>query len=82
MADVAIERGPDPGAAHSETSTGLSNTKLAMWIFLASECMLFGALITTYVLYRGRPGQPPPQPDESSISRTRRCPRSCCSRAR
>ena len=54
MADVAIERGPDPGAAHPETSTGLSNTKLAMWIFLASECMLFGALITTYVLYRGR----------------------------
>src|SRR5438093_5625691 len=27
--------------------------KLAMWIFLASECMLFGALISTYVLYRG-----------------------------
>jgi heme/copper-type cytochrome/quinol oxidase subunit 3 len=64
MADVAIERGPDPGAAHSETSTGLSNTKLAMWVFLASECMLFGALITTYVLYRGRPDQPPPHPNE------------------
>jgi heme/copper-type cytochrome/quinol oxidase subunit 3 len=54
MADVAIERGGDAGAAHSETTTGLSNTKLAMWLFLASECMLFGALITTYVLYRGR----------------------------
>jgi heme/copper-type cytochrome/quinol oxidase subunit 3 len=26
--------------------------------------MLFGALITTYVLYRGRPGQPPPHPHE------------------
>ena len=24
-----------------------------MWLFLASECLLFGALITTYVLYRG-----------------------------
>jgi cytochrome c oxidase subunit 3/cytochrome o ubiquinol oxidase subunit 3 len=24
-----------------------------MWVFLASECLLFGALITTYVLYRG-----------------------------
>ena len=35
-----------------------------MWIFLASECMLFGALIATYVLYRGRPGQPPPHPSE------------------
>ena len=37
MADVAIERGGDPGAAHSETTTGLSHTKLAMWLFLASE---------------------------------------------
>ena len=35
------------------TTTGLPNTKLAMWLFLASECLLFGALITTYVLYRG-----------------------------
>jgi heme/copper-type cytochrome/quinol oxidase subunit 3 len=34
------------------TSTGLPNTKLAMWIFLASDCLLFGALISTYVLYR------------------------------
>ena len=36
------------------TSTGLSNAKLAMWAFLGSECLLFGALISTYVLYRGR----------------------------
>jgi heme/copper-type cytochrome/quinol oxidase subunit 3 len=38
---------------HEATSTGLPNTKLAMWIFLASDCLLFGALIATYVLYRG-----------------------------
>ncbi|MBV8385313.1 MAG: cytochrome c oxidase subunit 3 [Acidimicrobiia bacterium] len=25
-----------------------------MWAFLGSECMLFGALISTYILYRGR----------------------------
>ncbi len=37
----------------TETSTGLPNVKLAMWVFLASECLLFGALISTYVLYRG-----------------------------
>jgi heme/copper-type cytochrome/quinol oxidase subunit 3 len=37
---------------HEATSTGLPNTKLAMWVFLASDCLLFGALITTYVLYR------------------------------
>jgi cytochrome c oxidase subunit 3/cytochrome o ubiquinol oxidase subunit 3 len=35
------------------TSTGLPSTKLAIWLFLASDCLLFGALISTYVLYRG-----------------------------
>ena len=38
---------------HEATSTGLPNTKLAMWLFLASDCLLFGALISSYVLYRG-----------------------------
>jgi heme/copper-type cytochrome/quinol oxidase subunit 3 len=38
---------------HDRTSTGLPHVKLAMWLFLASECLLFGALISTYVLYRG-----------------------------
>jgi heme/copper-type cytochrome/quinol oxidase subunit 3 len=37
-----------------KTNTGLSNEKLAMWAFLGSECLLFGALISTYFLYRGR----------------------------
>jgi heme/copper-type cytochrome/quinol oxidase subunit 3 len=59
MADVAIAHGEPHGADHAETTTGLPHTKLAMWIFLASECMLFGALITTYVLYRGRSTVPP-----------------------
>ncbi len=40
------------GGHHS--STGLSNTKLAMWLFLGSECLLFGGLISTYMLYRNR----------------------------
>jgi heme/copper-type cytochrome/quinol oxidase subunit 3 len=46
----------DAHTAHGayETSTGVTNTKLAMWIFLSSECLLFGALIATYLLYRGR----------------------------
>lgn len=39
--------------AHT-TSTGLSNVKLGMWLFLGSECLLFGGLISTYMLYRGR----------------------------
>jgi heme/copper-type cytochrome/quinol oxidase subunit 3 len=41
------------GQGHG-TATGLSNNKLAMWLFLGSECLLFGGLISTYMLYRGR----------------------------
>ncbi len=41
-------------AAEHHTSTGLSTSKLAMWTFLGSECLLFGSLISTYLLYRGR----------------------------
>jgi cytochrome c oxidase subunit 3/cytochrome o ubiquinol oxidase subunit 3 len=41
-------------AGHPPTSTGLSNEKVAMWAFLGSECLLFGALISTYLLFRGR----------------------------
>lgn len=36
------------------TSLGLSNTKLAMWIFLGSECLLFGALISSYLISTAR----------------------------
>lgn len=42
----------DHGGHH--TSLGLSNVKLAMWLFLGSECLLFGGLISTYMLYRNR----------------------------
>jgi cytochrome c oxidase subunit 3/cytochrome o ubiquinol oxidase subunit 3 len=38
--------------AHHDTSTGISNTKLAVWLFLGSECLLFGGLISTYLLYK------------------------------
>ena len=41
-----------PEAHH--TSTGLDNTKLAMWAFLGSECLFFGSFISTYLLYRGK----------------------------
>lgn len=49
----------ESAVAHTEhgahaTSTGLSNVKLGMWLFLGSECLLFGGLISTYMLYRGR----------------------------
>ena len=62
MADVAVHEpsvhdGEDAhGGAHEAhySSTGLSNNKLGMWLFLGSECLLFGGLISTYMLYRGR----------------------------
>ena len=57
MADTTAH--PAHAAPVEHTSTGLPSTKLAMWIFLASECLLFGALITTYVLYRGSSTAPP-----------------------
>jgi cytochrome c oxidase subunit 3/cytochrome o ubiquinol oxidase subunit 3 len=38
------------------TSTGLDNRKLAMWAFLGSECLFFGALISSYLLYHNRVG--------------------------
>lgn len=36
------------------TATGMPNRKLAMWLFLASECMFFGSLIATYLVYQGQ----------------------------
>ena len=66
MADVALTTAHDEHhiEAHDPhhevhdgvhaTSTGLSNNKMAMWLFLGSECLLFGGLISTYMLYRGR----------------------------
>lgn len=34
-----------------QTSMGMDNRKLGMWVFLGSEFMFFGAFITTYLLY-------------------------------
>ncbi|MBS2020960.1 MAG: heme-copper oxidase subunit III [Deltaproteobacteria bacterium] len=40
--------------------TGVTNAKLGIWLFLASEVMLFGALFSTYVLLRSGAKQWPP----------------------
>jgi heme/copper-type cytochrome/quinol oxidase subunit 3 len=44
---------------HPHTTTGLDNRKLGMWAFLGSECLFFGSLISTYLLYRGDSLRPP-----------------------
>ena len=52
----------DHGGGHGGGAM-LTNSKLAMWLFLASDCLFFGAFISAYLLYRGRP-QPGPTPKE------------------
>jgi len=47
------------------TSTGIPNKKLFMWAFLASDCMFFGALISTHLIYRLHP--PPGSPSPRQI---------------
>jgi len=48
--DIAVED-------HEEhESTGIDNRKLGMWLFLSSEFLLFGALISNYLLYSNRSG--------------------------
>ena len=41
-----------PYTAHARPDTGLFNAKVGIWLFLASEVMLFGALFSAYVLLR------------------------------
>jgi len=41
-------------AAAHHTSTGLDTRKIAFWTFIGSECLLFGALISTYLVYQGQ----------------------------
>jgi cytochrome c oxidase subunit 3/cytochrome o ubiquinol oxidase subunit 3 len=53
----ALAPAPTHGAApgdHDYAVTGINSKKLGMWAFLASECLFFGALISTYLLYRTR----------------------------
>jgi heme/copper-type cytochrome/quinol oxidase subunit 3 len=47
MVDHAIE-------IEHPTSTGLNNVKVAMWAFLASDCMFFGSLIAAYEVSKNR----------------------------
>ena len=38
---------------HEMGCTGMPHRKILMWAFLASDCMFFGSLISTYLVYRG-----------------------------
>jgi len=41
-----------PYTVEARPDTGLHNGKLGIWLFLASEVMLFGALFSTYIILR------------------------------
>ena len=48
-----------PYTVAARPDTGLNNGKIAIWLFLASEVMLFGALFASYVMLRvGAPQWP------------------------
>jgi cytochrome o ubiquinol oxidase subunit 3 len=46
------------------TSTGIPNKKLLWWAFLASDCMFFGSLISTHLVYRLNPPPGNAQPTQ------------------
>src|SRR3977135_1753438 len=48
-----------PYTVSTRPDTGLNNGKIGIWLFLASEVMLFGALFASYILIRtGAPSWP------------------------
>ncbi len=58
MSSAAVHsthHGHDDHHHHEEYSyTGTPNKKIMMWAFLASDCMFFGTLISTYIIYHGK----------------------------
>ncbi len=42
----------DSAHGSNHASTGVNHKKLMMWLFLGSDCMFFGTLISTHLIYR------------------------------
>jgi heme/copper-type cytochrome/quinol oxidase subunit 3 len=53
-----------PYTTEVRPDTGLTNPKLGIWLFLASEVMLFGSLFSSYALLRSGA---PTWPDQSEV---------------
>ena len=65
MASPPLTESPTDGTGHDAEHGGgahdiIAIRKTAMWVFLGSECLFFGAMIATFLLYRnttnGGPG--------------------------
>ena len=72
MSDATLPASPPAheGEPTHYRSTSLPDPKLMMWIFLASDCMFFGSLIGTYLVYKGRSIQGPYPQDVFDIPLT------------
>jgi heme/copper-type cytochrome/quinol oxidase subunit 3 len=64
MADTAVAADTHEEHDPHATSLGMSHEKLGMWVFLGSDCLLFGGLISVYLLNKGRIGPDDIGPDE------------------
>ncbi len=57
MSEAVLEQQSGGGAApqddHHHTATGLNNWKVGFWTFIGSECLFFGTLLSTYMVYKG-----------------------------
>ena len=60
VAAATLDHPGDPS-----TATDIPNKKLLLWAFLASDCMFFGTLISTHLVYRLHP--PPGNPVPTQI---------------
>lgn len=56
-----------PYTTETRPDTGLTNPKLGIWLFLASEVMLFGSLFSSYALLRGGSSSWPDQSEVLSV---------------
>ena len=57
MSDAVVATMGDVPVAHDDhhyTSTGQNSRKIVFWTFIGSECMFFGSLIATYLVYKGK----------------------------
>ncbi len=57
-------------APEHETTTGIDHRKMLIWVFLGSECMFFGSLIATYLIYYGQSVSGPTPADVLDIPTT------------
>lgn len=52
MAEAAVSHSAHSGETDLQKNTSVANQKLAMWLYLASEVVIFSILIAGYAVYR------------------------------